>query len=208
MFQKYKKDKFRQKNFGFTLLETIVYIALFGMIFVAISDAILTFYNSNRYTLEQIDQLNSARKGVAAMTQELREATYSASGAYPIESGSNNDIIFYANIDTDPEAERLRYFISSNNLMRGVIQPSGNPAVYNSASETTTSIAGYIRNIEQGINIFQYYDTNGTIMVVPPATINIRYIKISIVVNVNPATMPNEFTLRSSATIRNVKSNL
>ena len=193
---------------GFTLVETIVYIALFGLVFIAIMNAILTFYQSNRFTLEQMSQLDSARKGVAAMVQELREADYSASGTYPIEFADSNTITFYANIDADPETERMRYFLSGNDFRRGVIQPVGSPATYPLGNEVVATTSQYVRNVEQGVSIFQYYDTNGNLMAVPPITINVRYVRVNLIVNVNPATMPNEFTLRSSATIRNVKSNL
>ncbi len=198
----------RNKFSGFTLLETVVYIGLFGLVFLAITNAIITFYQSNRYTLEQTDQLNSARKGIAGLVGGIREAMYSESGAYPIEAAAGNSITFYGDTDNDGLAERIRYFLSGNDFRVGVIKPTGSPAVYNPASETVTTIAQYIRNGEQAVNIFSYYDTNGALLSIPPALVAVRYVKVSLIVNVNPATMPNEFTLRSSAAIRNVKSNL
>lgn len=199
---------FSRNTKSFTLLETIVYIALFGLVFLALTNAIITFYQSNRYTLEQMNQLDSARKGVSALVTGIREATYSESGAYPIESAEANGMIFYADTDNDGTVERVRYFLSGNNFQKGVIVPTGSPAVYAPASETVATLAEYIRNAEQGVNMFAYYDTNGALMAEPVTLVGVRYVKISVIVNVNPATMPNEFTLRSSATIRNIKSNL
>lgn len=198
----------RKTFFGFTLLETILYVALFGIIFLAITNAIISFYQANRYTLEQMNQLDSARKGVTALVSGIREATYSDSGAYPIASAATSSIAFYADIDNDGAVERVRYFLSGGNFNRGIIVPAGSPAVYDPASETVVAIAEFIRNNEQGLDMFAYYDTNGALMSEPITLIGIRYVKIALVVNVNPATMPNEFTLRSSATIRNIKSNL
>lgn len=198
----------RKTFFGFTLLETILYVALFGIVFLAITNAIISFYQANRYTLEQMNQLDSARKGITALVAGIREATYSDSGAYPIEAAATSSIVFYADIDNNGAAERVRYFLSGGNFHRGIILPIGSPAVYDPASETVVALAEYIRNSEQGIDMFAYYDTNGALMSEPITLVGIRYVKIALVVNVNPATMPNEFTLRSSATIRNVKSNL
>ncbi|MBI2120996.1 MAG: prepilin-type N-terminal cleavage/methylation domain-containing protein [Parcubacteria group bacterium] len=199
---------FSRKTKSFTLLETIIYIAIFGLVFLAITNAIITFYQSNRYTLEQMNQLDSARKGVSALVTGIREATYSESGAYPIESAEESSMTFYADTDNDGTVERVRYFLSGNNFQKGVIVPTGSPAVYAPASEIVTTLAEYIRNAEQGVNMFAYYDTNGALMTEPVTLVGVRYVKISVIVNVNPATMPNEFTLRSSATIRNIKSNL
>lgn len=199
---------FSRNTKSFTLLETIVYIALFGLVFLALTNAIIAFYQSNRYALEQMTQLDSARKGVSALVTSIREATYSESGAYPIESAERNGMTFYADTDNDGTVERIRYFLSGSNFQKGVIVPTGSPAVYAPASEIVTTLAEYIRNAEQGVNMFAYYDTNGALMAEPVTLVGIRYVKISVIVNVNPATMPNEFTLRSSATIRNIKSNL
>lgn len=192
---------------GFTLLETIVYIGLFGLIFLALTNAIIAFYQSNRFTLEQMNQLDSARKGVAAMVTGIRETTYSEAGSYPIEAVATTSITFYADMDNDGIVERVRYFLSNQDFVQGVIKPTGSPAAY-TGTETLATTSQYIRNVEQGVDIFSYYDTNGALMSAPFSLVAIRYIKVSLIVNVNPATMPNEFTLRSSAAIRNVKSNL
>lgn len=201
------RTKGQKNNSGFTLLETIVTIAIFTIVMLAISNAIITFYQSNRYALEQISQLDSARKGVAALVVGVREATYSESGAYPIEAAGNNNITLYEDYDNDLTVERVRYFLSGNDFQRGVIEPTGSPAVYTGA-EIVTTLAQYIRNVEVGTNIFQYYDTSGALMASPYTLVNIRYVKVNLVVNVNPATLPNEFSLRGSAAMRNVKSNL
>jgi type II secretory pathway pseudopilin PulG len=196
------------KKTGFTLLETIVYIAISAIVLLAITDAIISFYQSNRYTLEQMSQLDSARKGVSALVTGIREATYSDLGSYPIEAVATSSITFYADIDNDGVIERVRYFLSGGNFQKGIIVPSGIPLSYVPGTEVVTTLAEYIRNAEQSVDMFIYYDTNGALMSAPITLIDIRYIKITLVVNVNPATMPNEFTLHSSATIRNIKSNL
>ncbi|MFA5830251.1 MAG: prepilin-type N-terminal cleavage/methylation domain-containing protein [Candidatus Paceibacterota bacterium] len=196
------------KRKGMSLLETIVYIAVFAFVMLAITNAMINFYQANRYTLEQMSQLDSARKGVNSMIFSLREAAYSESGAYPLETVEGNSLTFYSDVDNDGTIERVRYFLTGNDFQRGVIKPVGIPALYNPGNETVTNVAKYVRNAEQGLNVFTYFDTAGSQMTAPFILINIRWIQIKLIVNVNPATMPNEFTLRSSATLRNLKSNL
>lgn len=197
-----------RKDKGMTLIEAIVYVAIFSIVMMAILQSVISFYQTNRFTLEQMSQLSIARKGVNVLVVGLRGAKYSASGAYPLEVGGANNVTFFANIDGGTDVERARYFLSGGTLKVGITKPIGSPPVYNPATETITTVADYIRNVEQNIPIFQYYDTLGAVMTVPPNVIEVRFIKINLIVNVNPATMPNEFTLRSSATIRNVKNNL
>ncbi|MCX6738714.1 MAG: type II secretion system protein [Candidatus Parcubacteria bacterium] len=199
-------ERKNKRNSGLTLIEAIVYVAIFTVVMSVILQSVISFYQTNRYTLEQMNQLDIARKGVSTLVVGIRGARYSASGAYPIESGGINTITFYTDIDNDTIVERVRYFLNGSSLQRGIIKPSGLPPVY-TGSEVISTVAQYVRNDATHV-IFQYYDTAGALMSVPPVAINVRFVKIDLIVNVNPATMPNEFTLHSSATIRNVKNNL
>jgi len=196
------------KHQGMSLIEMIVYIGIYSFVMLALTNALISFYQANRFTLEQMSQLENARKGTSSMIFSLRQAAYSASGAYPLEAVSPNSITFYSDIDDDGVIERVRYFLSGNTFERGVIKPVGIPAVYDSGSEIITNLSEYVRNAELGVDVFTYFDTTGTQMTNPFIIINVRWIQVKLVVNVNPATMPNEFTLRSSATLRNLKSNL
>jgi len=200
-------EKRKNKHSGMTLMEAIVYVAIFSLVMTVILQSVISFYQTNRYTLEQMAQLDIARKGVNTLVVGIRGARYSASGAYPIESGGNNNITFYSDMDNDMVVEKARYFLSGTNLRLGVTKPTGTPPVYNPANETVSTVAEYVRNNATHA-IFQYYDTLGALMSIPPVSINVRFVKVDLIVNVNPATMPNEFTLHSSATIRNVKNNL
>ncbi len=197
----------RSRMRGLTLIETIVYIAVFSLTMVAIADAVQQFYKTNRYVFEQVNQIDSARKGIALLVDGLRKATYSESGSYPIEAAADNSITFYDDYDNDGTVERVRYFLSGTDFARGIIEPSGSPAMY-TGPETITTAAHYVRNVEQSVNIFKYYDTNGALISSPFSLIAIRYVQVNLIVNVNPETRPNEFSLRSSAAIRNIKSNL
>ena len=191
-----------------TLLEMVVYIGMFAMIMVVILQAIATFYRSNRYTIEQSTQLQSARIGIATMVQNLREMVYSDTGGYPIVSVGANNITFFSNIDTDSGVERVRFFLDNGTLKKGILKASGNPLAYNPTNEVLTNVAQYVRNADTGTPIFTYYDKNGVQMTDLTQIINIAWLKVSLIVNVNPLTMPNEFDLRSSATFRNLKTNL
>lgn len=192
---------------GFTLIETLVYIAMSTTVLLVLANTIVTFYQDNRIATEQIAQLYTARQGIDTMVIELRKANYSEVGAYPIIAAATSSITFYSDYDSDGIVEKVRYYLSGTDLKRGVVEPSGSPVVYTGA-EVSKTMSQYIRNVSQGVNIFSYYDTNGNLMTAPYSLVNIRYIQVRLIVNVNLITLPNEFMLRSSATLRNLKSNL
>lgn len=187
-----------------TLIETVVWVAITTAAMLAIVSSVQYFYRTNTYTVEQAAAITSAQRGIEDMVKTMREASYSSNGAYPIIALSTSSISLYADIDTDPFIEQLRYFIEGGSLKRGVIDPSGDPPVY-SNPETIASVSDHVRNIEQGVATFRYYDLNGTLMTDLNDIAELRFVEVTIVVNINPFRLPNQFTLRSTAALRNLR---
>ncbi len=189
---------------GLTLLETLVWVSITSMILLSIVNSIQFFYRTNTYAVEQSAAVTSAQRGIDNMIKTMREAAYSSTGAWPIISMSTSSFAFYADVDSDPFIEQIRFTLVGNSLIRGVIDPSGDPPVYTNP-ETTTSISDNVRNTEQNVAMFQYYDVNGTLIADLTRIAEVRFIQATVVVNINPDRLPNQFTLRSTAAFRNLK---
>ncbi len=193
---------------GFTLIEAITTLAIFMIISVAVVSSIVMLYKGNRYAMEQAIAVENARRGVEQMVRDIREASYSDAGAYPIVSIGSTSVAFYSDLDRDNDVELIRLYLNGTSFMKRVTNPTGSPAVYNEANGVENMLSENVRNIEQGTPIFEYYNSAGTKLTsygnVTPAV----FIKVSLIVNVNPKTLPNEYVLRSSAAIRNLKVNL
>ncbi len=187
-----------------TIVETLVWIMVFWAAMWAIVTSILSFYRANTYTLEQAHAVSEARRGIERMVQVIRETAYSSEGAYPIISMSTSSLSFYADIDKDPLVEKVRYFIEGAALKQGIVEPSGDPPSYTQA-ETVTTVSQYIRNISQNVNTFAYYDQNGAAISSMSNITAVRFVRVNTIVNVSPDRLPNELTLRSSATLRNLR---
>ena len=124
-------NTFKNKSkFGFTIIETLIVIAVFILIMIAVASSILYFYKSNTITLEQAYAINSARKGIEFMVRDIREVIYSDEGAYPVISMGANSFYFYSDIDRDNSVERIRYFIDGTDLKKGLTESSGDPPKY------------------------------------------------------------------------------
>jgi len=195
---------------GFTILEALV--AMAGMLLlVEGAVSLFLFSNYSRDVIwEQLSTQNEGRKIVHDFTNEIRKTNYSSLGAYPIESAATSSIIFYTNLDTDNYREKVRYFLSGQILKKGVIKPSGNPLVYNPASETVLDI---VHDIANGSDpIFTYYSegfsfATGTPMVSPINVTDIRLIKINLLLEQDPNNSPVPFSIESKAEVRNLKTN-
>lgn len=189
---------------GMTLIETVVWVAVTTSAMLAIVTSVQYFYRTNNYTVEQASAVTSAQRGIESMVKTMREAAYASTGAYPIMSISTSSVAFYADIDSDPFVERLRFFVEGSALKRGVVDPVGDPPVYSSA-EVISTLSDNVRNLDQGISTFRYYDVNGNLMTDLSDIAALRFIEATVVVNINPTRMPNQFTLRSTAALRNLR---
>lgn len=98
-------------NFGFTLIEALVAIGIFGFAVVTVSVFILIFYRTYNYSFQQAAAIEEARKGIETMAREIRKAQTGEDGSYLIEKADDNEFIFYSDIDQDGAVERVRYFL-------------------------------------------------------------------------------------------------
>ena len=197
---------FATKTKGMTLVELIVVIGIFTTVSLVVAESIATFYRHNAYTIAQANQVTHARRGVEYMVRDIREMTYADNGSFPLVDFATNTIRFYSDIDRDDSVELVEYTLSSTTLYKTVFDATGFPPTYSTSTPNQTyTISEYVQNILQGVNIFTYYDTNGIQATATSSVTDIRYIAVSIIVNIDPLRNPGEFMLRSSASLRNLK---
>ena len=189
---------------GLTIIETLVWVSVFTFAMGAIVITLLSFYRANTYTIEQAQAVSEARRGIERSVQQMREISFASDGAYPIISIAPNQFYFYSDIDSDPLVERVRIFIEDTYFMQGVTKATGDPLSY-SGSETVSIVSEDVRNSEQSVVTFHYYDENGDEVLDSDVTA-VRFVTIDLVVNVSPDKLPNQLTLRSSATLRNLRN--
>ena len=201
-------NKNRQK--GFTLIEIVVTVAVIGIVAVVSSS-----FNKDSVSLSRIFQtgLNAsdeARRILRPMSNEIRSASPSSAGAYPIESATSTSFVFFSDIDSDGLKERVRYYLSGNILKKGVIKPTGTPSAYPSNSEVVTDI---VHGIQNGATpIFEYYDSNydGTTSPLsqPVNILAVRLIKITFIIDTDINKPPSSTTIGTQISFRNLKDNL
>ena len=182
----------------------MVVLGIFTMTMISVTSSILYFYRSNTYSVEQVTAITAGRKGVENFTRDMREATYAEDGAYPIAAIATSTVTFYADVDDTNDVEKVRYFLDSGYLKRGVVKASGSPLAYTGA-ESVSIMSDYVRNLEKGVNMFTYKSATDTPVMSTTTTQNVRSVLISLIVNVNPNRLPEEFLLRGTVSLRNLK---
>ena len=200
------------RNRGFTLVETIVTIFIFGILMLGTTLLIRNIFVTGGQETGVLNNLNQANLIANSFVNELRNVAYGANGAYPISQATNNQIIFFS---TAPKGNgtisEVRYFVSGNTLSKGLTNPAGNPPSYVGQTETITTLSTSLA--EGGNPLFYYYDGNyngsGNSLSNPVNINSVKFIKINLIVLKNVAQNGNStFTVTAGASMRNLKTNL
>lgn len=190
------------KNKGFTLLEITVVMSIFILIFILGSNFIITVLQSTRFTSDQGEAITQARRAIDNISKDVREASRSERGDYPISYMADQNFMWYGDINNDGSAEKINYMVDSSELLRVVTAPGASDN-YPDSEKSTTTIAHYINN--QSEAIFKYYDADNN----ETAVINeVRLISVILKINVTPLVAPNDYYVETDIQLRNLKDNL
>jgi len=191
-------------------MEVLVAMGIFSLISTAIVGLFVYSIKSNKIVWEQLSTQNEGRKITQDFVNELRSATYSSIGAYPLETAQDSQIIFYSNVDADILRERVRYFLEGNTLKKGIIKPTGNPLIYVTSTESISEMVHDVYNTTTPI--FYYYDqnygyTNSLPLSQPVSITAVRMVGFVLELEEDPSSSPVPFHIETKAVIRNLKSN-
>jgi len=190
---------------GFSLIETLVLLAVFVIIVMAIVSSLRFVYRGQRFAFEQADATRSARTGVERAVRDIREMSLADNGAYPVVAMATSSMTFYSDYDNDDKVERIRYFLDGTDFKKGIVESAGDPPTYATSSEVVTEISDNVRNTTLGTPLFTYYDKAGALMSDLTDIDELAFILVRLTVNLHPERAPEDFELRSSAALRNIK---
>ncbi|MBU1038655.1 prepilin-type N-terminal cleavage/methylation domain-containing protein [Patescibacteria group bacterium] len=194
---------------GFTILETVLALAIVALVFLSLGSLVTSILRSSHdmnLTLLSHDQ---SRLALNKLTTELRRASVSSLGSYPIAQATDQSLTFYANLDSTSDKEKITYFSDGTTLKRSVTKPSGTPLNYQTGNTITDEL---VYNLTNATTIFSYYnnDYNGqSAPLSTPVNLNdVRLIKITLIVDATPNQLPLPYTLSTQVNLRNLKDNL
>lgn len=100
---------------SFTLIETLVAVTVFTLSLGAVTGIIVFLYRHYYYDWNQAIATDEARRGIESMSREVREAVTGDDGSFALMKAGDKEFIFFSDIDNDGVAERVRYFIGTEN---------------------------------------------------------------------------------------------
>lgn len=197
---------------GLTLAEIVVVVGIVGVIGLAVSKFQSDVFSFNRTFSSSFATADNAQKLLRPMAAEIRSASPSSNGAFPIDTIGQYDFSFYSDINNDGTKDWVRYYISGTTMFKEVIKPTGTtPAIYNSANKVTTTFMTGVRNVTDNTPVFRYFSssyTGGATGEITPSTgavESVRLVKVSITLDDNTNKMPIALTVSTQISIRNLK---
>src|SRR6185503_21161496 len=179
---KVKSRKSKVGQSGFTLIEVMISVGIFTMLAGGIIGLIGVMLRDARKQDALLTATDQARKVSFRFANEIRDAETSNTGAYPLDTAGAQSIIFYSNVDTDVQIERVRYYLSAGKLYRGVVNPTGSPLTYNLGTEVVTTLQDSVANGSAAV--FHYYDDDYTgteaELTQPVSIVNVRHVKMEL----------------------------
>jgi len=195
---------------GFTLIELMVALVLFGFIVVGVGSFMRDVFFFNSVLQTSVTNVGEARKVLRPFVSEVRRAQPSDQGSFAIDAAGTSTFAFYTDIDSDGSREKIRYYLDGTDFKKAVIVASGNPAVYDEDDESVVKV---IQHVVATSTIFTYFDSSyygsSTINALPQpvTTSDVRLVRIDLTIDSNPNRAPSLMTITTQATIRNLKDN-
>ncbi|MFQ5575197.1 MAG: PilW family protein [Terriglobia bacterium] len=183
------------------MTEVLIACSLFTLV-AAASYGFLDFgQKSWEMSSRQADATLGARLAIDTMTRDLREAKNPADGGVTIPLAQADQITFYANIDADPYAERIRYYVSNGELNRGVAEYHAVRGYV--GPEAAERIAGDVQVLS-----FLYFDDRSNQLVAQSLTeeqrARVRMITVSVEIDAHSNRPPRPVRMESVARLRNL----
>lgn len=192
------------------MAEIIVSLGIFSILALVILGWQKDIFSINALFTKRLTSQEDLRKVTKNFIAETRTAQLSEAGSYPLETANKDTFTFYSDIDYDGIKEKVRYFLNNHQLKKGVIEPSGQPPVYNPDNETVViSVKNIINNNDE---VFLYYDKDydgdDNPLSQPVNILSVRLVQITLTVDEDPNRPPDPITETSQTSIRNLKDNL
>jgi prepilin-type N-terminal cleavage/methylation domain-containing protein len=195
---------------GFSLIEVLIVVAIAASLVIIVSNISGNVSGLNSLISNQLQSKSDIDQILQILTSETRSASQAQNGSYPIDTANTSTFIFYSDINKDGIVERVRYFLATSTIFKGVTEPTGTPATYVTSTEVVTDLIDNV-SLVTSTPLFSYYDSSysGTqaAMASPIIIANIRLVEITFdsAIQQNQSTSPQYFS--TIIDIRNLRSN-
>lgn len=196
---------------GFTLIEALIAITIVAGLMFVVSSMLIAVFSGSKQQYSALSNVDNARVVSSRFVNEVRSAVPGVDGSASISAAGDLEIIFHSPDKATGLINRIRYYVSGNELYKGVVVPTGNPLAYNMGSESISLVQQDLTL--NGTPLFYYYDGGywggGSPLVQPVSIPSIRFVRINLMVlKQTQQSSDSLFSLSTGSAVRSLKSNL
>lgn len=212
MSKKTNKKQTIKYEAGFTLIEGLLSIVIIAILGLGVLGLQFILGQNQAVVFKSYLNIEEANSSVSEFTRQLRTARPGENGAYAIESATDNEIVFYSDIDFDDISEKVRYYLDNASLFRGVTEPTEPPVTYPPQNEKVKALTNIVRNLSTPV--FTYYngdwpnDTINNPLTLPADISNIKTVGIYLRTNPVANEPDKDYVMESYVNVRMLKDNL
>lgn len=192
---------------GYTLLEMLVAVFIISIIIPILFNTIANLYETHGQTISKAFALVETTKGIKEVVRDVRSAVYSEEGSLPLVTIATSTLTLYTDTDYDGKVERVRYFISNNELRKGIIEPTSTSS-YPTNTETLSTLVSGVTNTTTNTPVFRYFSATSTEVTSSANILRVRRVEVLLIGSSRFGPETSEVILRSSASIRNLKETI
>ena len=189
----------RHHSSGFTLIEVVVALSIGTILTLTMGELIVQGYRTFDRTTHHIIDVATARALQSIMVKEIREATMSDDGDFPIARAEDNELIFFSDIDRDAARERVHYWRDNGDVYKGTTEPQVTSPRYQENDGTVRRIG---RGLIGDAPLFTYLDAEGVSLSHPVDRTRIARISIAMMIDDTPSLPPPATTVTATVTLR------
>jgi len=195
----------KSRQSGVTIIELLISLVLIGVLGLAFV-TLQSFISKNQVLIwNNYVAVDDANNAIKQMVKEVRTARSGDNGAYPMEAAFDFEFIFFSDIDSDGQSERVRYVLAGTTFSKGVTEPVGYPVTYPLAND----------KVRNGITpVFTYYngewpeDTVNNPLPSPVRLSDTKLMRIYLRLNARANEPEKDYILESYVQVRMLKENL
>ncbi len=150
-----KNNKFSKKHNGFTLIEIIVYVALFGIVVSVVLDVIMFVYSTNKKTTSYMQVNSDALSAMERMTYEITGSQYIYLATSSFDNPSSGQLSLATEIyaTANDDITYLDFYVDSNTLFLKKDGQDPVPLTSKNVSVSTFNVSYYKNGARESVKI-------------------------------------------------------
>lgn len=152
-----------REQHGFTVVELLVVVLIAGVVAAAVLSLYHGIFRGSADQMVRIQNQDSARLAMYEMSRFIRAASSSDSNLTSVSDSvalaAPHEVVFFADLDGDDSAERVRYYLSGTTLRMQAVEPDTRTAPPTYPAGYATDAVVILDGVRNGANpVFTYFE--------------------------------------------------